>query len=84
MLFGMLLTGASSAVGVSNPACWSSLSSTDLEKALAVLTHVRAKKGLLSSVRATLHEPVFETEGRGGLDFWLTYLKNDSCLLTLC
>ena len=40
----------------------------DLAKASAVSTHVRVEKGLLlCSVRATLHEPVFEREDRGGL-----------------
>ena len=69
----MFLTGASSAVGVSNRLL--DLVVHRLGEALGSPTHSRVEKGLLSTVRVTLHEPVFEREGRGGLDFWLPYSK---------
>ena len=67
-------TGATG-LWVSRTACWISLSSADLAKASAVSTHVGVKKGLLSLVRATLNEVLFESERRGGLDLWLLYSK---------
>ena len=74
MFFGVLLTGASSAAGVSNrlPGLLALRRLGDgLTGSFKSVRNV--KELLLGSVRDTLHGPVVEREGRGGVNLCLPY-----------